>query len=159
VAERNRKLSEANRGRIISEKQRQHHSEMLRGRKSEPEHVEKRAAALRGRPQVAELTKKGPTNQRSIEGVLRSPENKLYPFRNLTHFVRENPQLFAPEDVVWKKERHAIQCRASRGLIGLFGHSKDVRGSWKGWTRYSWVEHTFNAGDDLLKRPVAELSE
>jgi hypothetical protein len=152
-------LEIAKRGRVISEQQRRHHSEMLRGRKSKPEHIEKRVGPMRGRPQRAELTKIGPTNHGSIEGVLRSPENKLYPFRNLTHFVREHPQLFFPEDVVWKKRDRAFQCRASHALLRLFGHGKVVPGTWKGWTRYSWVEHTFNAGDDLLRRPVPELVE
>jgi ParB-like chromosome segregation protein Spo0J len=143
----------ANTGRKPSAEQSRKHSEAMKGRKWKQEIIEKRAAPMRNRPQVALLTKKGPTNKKSISGILRSPENILYEFKNLTHFVREHSYLFLEQDVIWKRSGTTIRCNASHGLLDLFGRSKNVRGSWKGWTVYSHVEHTYNNGDDLLKRP------
>jgi hypothetical protein len=142
------------RGWHPSEKQRLEHSAAMRGRKQPAEYVEKRRLPLVGRAQKALLTKKGPTNHKSLAGAIRSPDNIVYQFRNLTHFVREHPYLFLPEDVIWKPEgtHGGMRCRAQHGLLSLFARHKDVRGSWKGWTLYSHVEQVYHAGDDLLER-------
>jgi hypothetical protein len=152
--ERIRQLGLSNRDRKRDPIQGLIHSAKMWGRKRDHEAVEKAAAKMRGRPQTALVTRKGETNKRSQEGVLRSPENITYPFRNITQFVRDNPQLFAPEDLVWKKDRSSDVCRASRGLQALFAR-KFVRASWKGWTRVSQTEAELNAGEDLLERPKA----
>lgn len=138
-----------------SQAQREKHSRMLRGRKQPSAIVEKRAAPLRGRAQAHPLTKKGPTNQMSLHAALRSPDNIVYEFRNLTDWVRTNPDLFHPDDVIWRRpdsRRGMPFCRASKGLSALFNRSKHVRGSWKGWTVFSHTEQVTNQGEDLLER-------
>ena len=68
--------------------------------------------------------------------------------RNILEFVRRHPDLFDPEDVVWKSPGNRLvskvlgivkvppqRCRASKGLASLFGDSPHLRFSWKGWTR------------------------
>jgi len=152
-AELGRKISEARRGKRIPEAQRRHHSLVMRGRKADPEAVEARALAMRGRPQKALATRKGPSNKGSLVGILRSPNNELYPFRNLTDFVRTHEELFLPQDVQWTKKGSSDTCRAAKGLINLFGRGKHVNGTWKGWTRVSRTEAQYNCGDDLLQRP------
>lgn len=139
----------ANTGRVHSEEQNRRHSEAMTGRTHSEEIVERRSAKMRGRACTAELTKKGPTNHRSISGMLRSGENIIYHFTNLTHFVREHPELFAASDLIWK----GTSCNASKRLLFLFGKSKIVPGTWKGWTAYSYVEDKYNCGEDLLNRP------
>jgi hypothetical protein len=153
IARRNAKIGQANKGHVVSLEQRREHSRKMRNRKQPAEFVEKRAAPLRGRPQRALLTKKGPTHWGAMIGAVRSPENIVYEFRNLTHFVREHPHLFNPDDVMWRKRGSNETCRAAKGLINLFGKGKVVNGSWKGWTRYSRVEQDYNVGEDLLLRP------
>ena len=119
---------------------------LLRGQKiaAQPELREQAAAKMRGRLQVAPLTAKGPNHARATKFRFRSPDGVVYKGRNVLNFVRAHENLFDPEDVVWrrpplqraKSKRLAHpQCRASKGLANLFGESKFVRFSWKGWTR------------------------
>ncbi len=116
----------------------------LRGIKWPKEIIENRVKPMIGRPHKIPYMAKGPSNQQAIEGFLRSPTNKIYHFKNLTHFVRSYPELFLPNDVIWvasdPKHPRSLRCRASKGLLGLFGHCKKINGSWKGWTKVSYYE-------------------
>jgi predicted nucleic acid-binding Zn ribbon protein len=113
-----------------------------------PEKRIQAADVMRGRPQEAVLTAKGPDHCRATDYWLRSPDGRIFHGRNILEFVRQHPDLFDPEDVVWKVPgyRSASKvlgllriptktCRAAKGLSNLFGNRPDVRYSWKGWTR------------------------
>ena len=143
------KISEANKGRVISDEQRSKHSEKMKGHQWTPEVIESRAAPLRGRAHVKPLTAKGPKHHAAITGILRSPDNVTYPFRNMAQFVRDHEMLFLSQDTEWDEKG---KCRAYKGLLGLTGKGNHVRGSWKGWTLVSYTETFYNAGDDLLDR-------
>jgi len=151
--EMRRKISEALKGRVVTEEQRRAHSEKMTGRACDPEHVERRAAKMRGVEKVADSIKKGPTNIHSISGQLRDPCGRLWWFTNLTHFVRENPELF--DECDWeersylKKKPNAKRSRASHGLLQLFGNGKETRGSWKGWTAVSLTERVTGLADPM----------
>lgn len=123
---------------------------LLRGQKiaALPAKRKQAAAKMRGRAQVAVLTAKGPAHCKAIEYSLRSPEGIIFSGRNLVEFVRTHEELFAPSDVVWRPTKYkrtspvikvratpGLHCRASKGLTNLFGENKNVRHSWKGWTR------------------------
>jgi hypothetical protein len=154
--ERIRLLGLAKRGKKQDPTQSLIHSVKMWGRKAKPEHVEARAKTMRGRPQKALLTKKGTTNKSSLRGAIRSPDNEVYEFVNLADWVRNHEHLFKSEDVQWRSRTTGTRmstpnCRASKGLINLFGHGKHINGSWKGWTVYSHVEQVYNNGKDLLR--------
>ena len=113
-----------------------------------PEKRIQAADVMRGRPQEAILTAKGPDHWRSTDYCLRSPKGKIFHGRNILEFVRQHPDLFDPEDVVWRVPRYRVAskvlgllkvptqtCRAAKGLAHLFGEGPHVRYSWKGWTR------------------------
>lgn len=56
---------------------------------------------------------------------LRAPDGIVYRFRNLKHFIRQNPGLFG---------RGEAAARAFAGLGNLSPDRKNQRGSWHGWT-------------------------
>lgn len=98
---------------------------------------------------------KGPKNQCASVWRLRSPINKIYEFKNLMHFIRENENLFMPEDVEWKTKtsrKSDLSCKAYGGLSMLSPRRKQTTGSWKGWTWVSHTESIYNAKEDLLDR-------
>jgi hypothetical protein len=136
----------------------QRSAELRRG-KARPIHaVEATTEKLRGRPQISQNTKKGPTNIKSRRFHLRSPDNKTFSGTNLLHFVRENENLFLADDVIWvpvTTGKGALTCRAYKGLCSLFRNSRPP-GSWKGWTIVSLTEAFHNNGDDVLSRPNAQ---
>jgi hypothetical protein len=82
---------------------------------------------------------------------LRDSRGRVHEFRNLKHFVRENPDLFLPEDVQWTKHGRHQYCRAL-ALNRLRPDNKWALAQWKGWTWYSTYERRFNDGHDLLDR-------
>lgn len=84
---------------------------------------------------------------------LRSPKGIKYQFKNLKNFIRENPGLFNPEDVIWKKDR----CKALY-IQRLNPSCKDPRSSCKGWTWYSEEERIYNDSRDLLNRQISTSS-
>lgn len=112
-----------------------------------PEKRIQAADKMRDRPQEALLTAKGPEHWRSTEYHLRNPDGKIFRGRNILEFVRQHPDLFDPQDVVWKVPNHRYAskvlgllkvptktCHAAKGLSRLFARSH-TRYSWKGWTR------------------------
>lgn len=103
----------------------------------QPEVVAKRARragdTMRGIPQpMGGLTAKAEHNAHAKLFSVFSPDGNLFSFRNLNHFVREHPHLFAPQDVVWKGKDSNPWCRANRGLASLF--KSRPRRQWKGWS-------------------------
>ena len=117
--------------------------------------IDKRAAPMLMRPQTAEKTKCGPTNKGARVGTLRDPCGQVWPFRNLTHFVRTHQELFDDEDVLWLPQRRghlSVSCRAAKRLLALFGRGRKVPGTWKGWTVVSETEE----GCDLLDRQIMQ---
>lgn len=106
-----------------------------------------------GVPNVGRAAK-GSNNACARTFHLRSPDGRSFSGRNVNEFVRENPNLFLPDDVVWKEQKWGIagkrhRCRATVGLSGILrGH----RGSWKGWTVNSLTEAFHNAGCDIIER-------
>ena len=98
---------------------------------------------------------KGPKNQAARVWRLRSPVNEIYEFKNLMHFIRENKNLFLPEDVEWHakgKRETALTCKAHGGLSMLSPRRKQSTGSWKGWTWVSHIESIYNDKEDILNR-------
>ena len=155
LKERNRKISEANKGRKQSWAQRRRHSEAMTGRHWNPDVVESRAAPMRNRPQTAEATKSGPTNVNSLEGALRDAFGRIWRFRNLSHFVRTHAELFEADDLIEKQLRPTKpykSCNAIKRLLALFGRGKCTPGTWKGWTVVSETE----LGEDLIARNLQE---
>ncbi len=154
------KIQAARKGWKPSEEQCRRHSEVMTGHRWDDSVVESRAVKMRGRPTTNPKVKKGHFGKRTLAGVLRSPENVCFSFRNLSEFVRSHEHLFDSSDVNWMNSRKhkkqdclpLLQCRASKGLSSLFYGGIHTRGSWKGWTLVSDVEAKQNLGDDLLDR-------
>lgn len=93
--------------------------------------------------------KKGEEHHGSKYWNLRSPNNVVYTFKNLKHFIREHKNLFDPIDLI---ERQRDDCRAYVGLSRLRPDRKVPCGSWHGWTWVSIHERRFADGDDLIQR-------
>jgi hypothetical protein len=74
-------------------------------------------------------TGKHQDNVHAISWRIKSPDNIVYRFKNLSQFIRDNVVLFDDLDVVWKRST----CRASVGLGSL---NQPDKFSWKGWTGY-----------------------
>lgn len=65
---------------------------------------------------------------------LKSPDGITYKFRNLNHFVRENPNLFPPGYAEEKKiSGSRCYAKAERGLRALFASGDHQRFQWRGW--------------------------
>jgi hypothetical protein len=79
---------------------------------------------------------KGPEHIRSEEWKLKSPDNVIYTFINLADFVRNNAELFNPEDLACKTLDKMASCRAYAGLAMLRPTNAKTASSWKGWV---WV--------------------
>lgn len=125
----------------ISERNRQRHKDNPNDLfyLNTPEAIAARAAVMVGRPQTKPGLRAGPDHWEASTGVLRSPDGRLWPYTNRTHFVREHPELFEPEDVVWRsfsknQKKAKIVCRAVTGLSALYCDSARAS-SWHGWTR------------------------
>ena len=82
----------------------------------------------------------GQDHHEASEWRLVSPDGELFFFKNLYHFVRENPERFTPEDVEMRGEKLSW-CRAVNGLQKLNPKLKHPIPQWKGW---SWCEYHTN---------------
>lgn len=84
---------------------------------------------------------------------IRSPENKVFIFKNLAKFIRDHPWEFLPEDVIDPgNKKH--KCHAYSGINSISPRQKKTVGSWKGWTWYSHLESDTHCGRDPLDRTV-----
>lgn len=72
-----------------------------------------------------------PENVKAKEWRLIDPFGDLWEFRNLKHFIREHPELFAAEDTVGEASR------AVTGIGKIRPDREKPKRSWKGWT---WAE-------------------
>lgn len=86
------------------------------------------------RRQESPLTRRGPQHHTGRDWHLRAPDGRQYSFRNLSHFVRSHPDLFAPEDIL---ETGRGGSNATAGLRALRPTPRCRALSWKGWT---WAE-------------------
>lgn len=97
---------------------------------------------------------KGAKHHAAAHFEVRSPKNVVWRVQNIKCFVRTHPELFDPEDVIWKRTPSGcVYCKATGGF-GSLRSRKDPRGSWKGWTLVSDVEVYLNKGQDLLNREL-----
>ena len=94
----------------------------------------------------------GPNHHAGRIWRLRDPNNRTYQFKNLCEFVRNHPELFDPDDVIWGDGKP----RAVSGLQSISARSKHAHCSWKGWTWFSQTERLHNSGNDLLDRTTAK---
>ncbi len=76
-----------------------------------------------------------PHHARAVEFFVRSPDNRIWHVQNITRFVHEHENLFAPSSVIWTEgpSKASIRCHASHGLATI---GRGFRASWRGWT---WV--------------------
>jgi hypothetical protein len=97
------------------------------------EHREKMRLVVEG------SVRKGPTSKRNSPVHVRAahfhaiaPNGVIYQIDNVGKFVRENPALFHPLDLVNKARRPSAsyQTNATQGLSGV---GRGHRMSWKGW--------------------------
>lgn len=80
------------------------------------------------------------TNIKAKTWVVLDPNNQQYEFTNLLHFVRQNPHLFEPNDVIWRKKANGVEwCLAASGIGGLARQSNPPT-NWKGWKLISVIK-------------------
>ena len=68
--------------------------------------------------------------------TLRGPDGRVFQFRNLKKWVRENESLFDPTDVIWKDmngKANQAWCRAFQALGRLRPTSSKHIPEWNGW--------------------------
>jgi hypothetical protein len=95
------------------------------------------------------LCQPGETNCHAKWWIVRDPMRRVHTFLGAAEFVRRNPHLFAPEDLVWKKGN----CRATLGLSRIRPHLRaKTRGTWKGWQWVSTLEGIRGENDLLVAR-------
>lgn len=73
----------------------------------------------------------GKENIHSKDWSLSSPDNVPYEFTCLAEFIRTNPELFDPKDLIQKTRTG--ETNAEKRLSCLRPAAKDHRNSWKGW--------------------------
>ncbi len=112
-----------------------HKGRVLRKTPNSPDEVAAFIRMLKTNP----ATRKGVSNVHAQMWHIRSPENKAYRFRNLTHFVREHEHLFMPDDVIWKPHGSGLRCKAVAGLMKMSPRGKHPS-PWKGWRWVSELE-------------------
>jgi hypothetical protein len=97
----------------------------------------KRVAAQKvGVPNPPGPSAKSPEHWKARYWILKAPNQKIIQGWNLNELIRQNAELFLPDDVKWYGKSNC-ECRASKGIRRLFEMKKDGSGprvlSWKGW--------------------------
>lgn len=106
---------------------------------------------MRGIPQRMEgRSAAAEHNARAKTYTVLDPSGQAYTFTNLSHFVRNNAWLFAPEDVQWTGPEKNPWCRAQRGLESLF--KTKPRYQWKGWSAVSKLHNGTLTSADTAHR-------
>lgn len=104
-----------------------------------PEHlslIKKNAEKMRLAAISSSKLSRSEHNIHAKKWTLVSPAGDVYKIVNLYNFIRENKELFHPDDVVWKKGGEeseygqSLWCRASQGISGIKQRASE---SWKGW--------------------------
>lgn len=99
---------------------------------------EKRSKTMAGVPKTHPTLRKGNVGLTAKAFQLVSPDGVDYQGVNVSEFIRSNPGLFAPEDVIFHQYKKSTGPRAlshhCRALGGLLSVLSGRRGSWKGWT-------------------------
>lgn len=145
--ERRRKISEAQKGKPRDYLTRDDYAAMGKvaheRHKDDPDYLhqlfapEARELALK---RSAEDAKTNPrrgkfeTNCHAVDWYLTDPRGVTHRFRNLAHFIRKNPHMFSPEDVLVPPGKSEHKTRAYGGLAQLRITNTKPFASWKGWT-------------------------
>src|SRR5260370_26772388 len=82
------------------------------------------------------IAQRGPGHPCEKPWRLRSPDNQVFIFKNLRHFVRTHQHLFEPEDLI--KRSYGARSRACAGIYRLSPRSKNQVDRWKNWT---WLDN------------------
>lgn len=90
--------------------------------------AEKNFEPLRGVPKSGVMAV-GPENYHAEDYRFLSPDGRRYIGRNISDFVREHTDLFAPRDLRWKNG----SCNASKSLSALRPWYSRPISQWKGW--------------------------
>jgi hypothetical protein len=126
------------------------------GKKRDQETIEKTRRKKIGQKMKTPLTAMGPDHHKGLHCILRSPSNVTYHIKNVTHFVRKNPNLFDALDLIIRSPQRS--CPASSGLLRVGRIGKSAYPTWKGWTRVTAAECNLNDGVDLLGRAASSHS-
>lgn len=83
----------------------------------------------------SDIAGKSANNVHAKEWILVSPDDTVYHTTNLHHFVRNHPHLFAPKDVIWKRQgggrgTGGEYCNATARLSNVRNGKSSA---WKGW--------------------------
>lgn len=95
---------------------------------NEKEARSKAVATMKERGHSARIGKEN-AERIAKQWLLVSPQNVIHRFKNLSQFIRDNPSLFNPEDIIW----HKYSCRAVHAISKLRPSRKKPEASWKGW--------------------------
>lgn len=85
---------------------------------------------------------------RALNWNVRDARGRVHQFRNLANWIRQNENLFEPNDVRW----NGTYCRAHSGISHLRPTHKNPVGSWKGWAWVSIHERRFDDANDPMRR-------
>jgi len=83
---------------------------------------------------------RGLSNVHAKLWAFRSPTGVHLTGRNLAHLIRENAEMFNPEDLE-PRGKSGTGCQAHKGLASLVSHAGKGC-SWKGWTPLPEIEPT-----------------
>lgn len=72
----------------------------------------------------------GEKHHTAVSFSVRDPDGRIFRATNVRLFVRQNPNLFKDDDVIWPQHRKK-SCRAVYGLLDIINGRCN---QWKGWT-------------------------
>lgn len=94
--------------------------------------LQKSSKTQTGKPQTAIGRAADEHNLGAKRWFILSPHNVMYECVNLSHFIREHSEMFAPADVKWVTKTGKLRnmrCNANSGLRNVASKG----GSWKDW--------------------------